>query len=150
MNDLVRAAFAAFLDDLSAPPSVTLRGGDALDDHAMPAPFDPALDAITDDYLHRYRWGIGFLDPPSWRHYLPHLIEHAVRHQVAGSDVIDCLLERLRPPDTGRLSALTTDQEAVVVQLLDSIAFSETSPHSAQAQAALEEWWAPGALYRPG
>ena len=60
----------------------------------------------------------------------------------------DALLQNLRPPDRDRFSTLDSDQERVIVKLLDLIAVSETSPHAVDAQTALEEWWAPGALYR--
>ena len=150
MNEIVGDAFAAFSAEASAVPTVSLRAGNALDDYRTPPPFDPALDAITDDYLRRYSWGIGYLDAFSWRHYLPHLIEHAVRCHPTGSDITDALLQNLRPPDRGdRFAAMTVEQEAVVVRMLDLVAFSDASPHAAGAQVALEEWWAPGALYRP-
>jgi len=35
------------------------------------------------------------------------------------------------------------------VRVLDLLAFSDGSAYAEEAQAALEEWWAPGALYRP-
>jgi hypothetical protein len=36
-----------------------------------------------------------------------------------------------------------------VVTLLDTLAFSEASKWKSEAIIALEEYWAPGALYRP-
>ena len=150
MNDIARDAFAAFAAEAAGVPTVSLRAGDARDDHLPPPSFDPLLDRVDDDYLHRYRWGIGYLDAFSWRHYLPRLIEHAVRCHRAGSDVTDRLLHDLRPPDRdGRFASLSADQEAALVRLLDLLAFSEASPHADDARTALEEWWAPGALYRP-
>jgi hypothetical protein len=45
--------------------------------------------------------------------------------------------------------SLTIDQEAVVSAFLDIMAFDDASAHQQLARTALEEWWAPGALYRP-
>lgn len=148
--DLVKAA-VAFKAESAEPPSTSLRGGDALDDYEAPPAFDAQADRVTDDYLERYIWGIGYLDPRSWRHYLPILIEYTVRHAERGSDVGDALLTSLRPPDSDppRLTSLSVAQECVIVELLDYLAFSESSAHHAYACQLLEEWWAPGALYRP-
>lgn len=148
--EIVRRAFEVFAAETAALPTISLRGGDAIDDYKEPPPFDTNVDAITDEYLFRYTWGVGYLDPVSWRHYLPHLMEHAVRLYQQGSEVIDALLNSLRPPDRepSRLASLSPDQEAVVVELLDLLAFSAESSHQDLACQVLEEWWAPGALYR--
>jgi hypothetical protein len=65
--------------------------------------------------------------------------------------VIDAFLSSLRPPDREppRLASLSTEQEVVVAAFLDIMAFDDTSVHQDHARTALEEWWAPGALYRP-
>jgi len=65
--------------------------------------------------------------------------------------VIDAFLTSLRPPDRepARLASLSVEQEAVVSAFLDVMAFHDTSVHQELARTALEEWWAPGALYRP-
>jgi len=146
---LIKEAFAAFQEDVSAIPPMTLRAGNAADNYMESSPFSADEDAITEDYLHKYRWGLGYLDTKSWRHYMPHLIEHSINHYVSGSDVTDALLQNLRPPDRGGFSALNPDQEQVIVKLLDLIAFAEASPHISAAQTALEEWWGPASLYRP-
>jgi hypothetical protein len=39
-------------------------------------------------------------------------------------------------------------QEAVIVAVLDVLAFDERSPHRDLAMQVLEEYWVPGALYR--
>jgi hypothetical protein len=53
-------------------PPITLPGGNALDDYETPPAFDARLDEPTDAYLEQYaRYGLAFLGPPSWRHYLP-------------------------------------------------------------------------------
>ena len=141
---------AAFAKDATSLPGITLRGGAALDGYDNPPPFDQALDEVTDTYLERYSGGLTFLDAASWRHYLPHLIEYAVRRFGQFTDVCDALLHSLRPPDREppRLASLTPDQERVVTAFLELLAFSESSAHHAFACQVLEEWWIPGALYR--
>jgi hypothetical protein len=146
-------ANAAFARDAASTPKISLRGGEALDSHDDPPPFNPTVDAITDGYLEQYAGGLTFLDAGSWRHYLPHLIEYTVRHFEQGSDVCDALLNNLRPPDRepSRLASLSPAQEKVVTTFLDLLAFSESSAHRDFACQVLEEWWVPGALYRrPG
>lgn len=149
-RELVALAFAAFAADVSRSPTVTLRGGNELDEYKVPSPFDAALDVVTDKYLEQYTWGVGYLDAPSWRHYLPHLIEYALRHIQEGSNVTDALLASLRPPDREppRLASLSSEQEVLVTRALDALAFSERSAHHELACQVLEEWWSPGALYR--
>jgi hypothetical protein len=150
-SDLVKAATLAFKAESAEPPSTSLRGGGALDDYKAPPAFDAQVDKATDAYLERYIWGLGYLDPRSWRHNVPILIEYSVRHAEEGSNVGDALLNSLRPPDRDppRLASLSAEQEFVVVKLLDYLAFSGISRHQEFACQLLEEWWAPGALYRP-
>jgi len=147
---IVAMANAAFAKDAAHPPPITLRGGEALDRYDAPPPFDPAIDAITDTYLEHYSGGLTFLDAASWRHYLPHLMDYAVRHFGQFTDVCDALLNNLRPPDRvpPRLASLTPYQERVVTAFLDLMAFSESSAHQDFACQVLEEWWIPEALYR--
>jgi hypothetical protein len=148
-------AFDAFRSDVEAIPPVTLRGGDALDSYNEPPPYDSALDEPADEYLETFAFnGLNFLDPPSWRHYLPRLIDYALRNvasNAAGTMAIDGLLWSLRPPDRDppRLASLTREQEEVVVAALDQLAFSDDSVYRGDAMQVMEEWWIPGALYRP-
>jgi hypothetical protein len=144
-------AFEAFLADNRGTPALTLRGGNSLDEYKEPEAFDPEIDAVSDFYFERYWWGVAHLDPRSWRYYLPHLIDYALRHRRENTMVIDALLTSLRPPDRqpARLASLSAEQEAVVSAFLDVMAFDDTSVHQDLARTALEEWWAPGALYRP-
>ena len=67
------------------------------------------------------------------------------------NNVTDALLSSLRPPDREppRLASLSPEQEVLVTRFLDILAFSEESAHQELACQLLEEWWAPGALYRP-
>ena len=155
-RDTIRKrAFDAFKVDVETVPPITLRGGDALDSYDEPPPFDTAIDEPTDSYLERFAFnGLNFLDPVSWRHYLPHLIDYALRHVASnapGTMAVDGLLWALRPPDRDppRLASLTPEQEEVVVALLDQLAFSDDSVYHADARQVMEEWWIPGALYRP-
>jgi hypothetical protein len=150
-TDAVALAKLAFRADADRPPHLTLRGGDALDNHASPPPFDEALDEATDAYLEKFSWGIAHLDPASWRHYVPRLIEYAIEHRtVASGLVIDAFLSSLRPPDRTppRFGSLSNDQEAAIVAILDILAFSTESAWAREAAIALEEYWAPGSLYR--
>ncbi|MCE4536268.1 hypothetical protein LXT12_03220 [Pelomonas sp. P7] len=149
LEELIASTFAAFKAEAMSTPPMSLRAGDAVDDYTDQPSYSAQADAITDDYLREFRWGLPHLDSASWRHYLPHLLAHAAKHHALGSDVTDALIQNLRPPDRGQLSSLSADQQQVVIKVLDLIAFCETSPHSQAAQTALEEWWAPGALYRP-
>lgn len=140
LEELITSTFAAFKTEAMSRPPMSLRAGDAVDNYADLPPYSDETDAITDDYLCEFRWGLPYLDSASWRHYLPHLLAHAVKHHALGSDVTDALIQNLRPPDRGQLSSLSSDQELVVIKVLDLIAFCETSPHSQAAQTALEEW----------
>lgn len=148
ISTLMREAFA---QDLSSAPKVTLRGGNALDDYREPAPFDATLDAVTDSYLEQFTWGIAYLDAQSWRHYLPYLIEYALRHIREANTVTDAMLNSLRPPDREppRLASLSKVQEELVTRALDELAFFNDSAHKDFACQVLEEWWIPGAIYRP-
>lgn len=151
-RELIDRAMRAFEDDIRSLPSITLRGGNALDEYSEPPPFDPAIDHHSADYLERYWWGIAHLDPSSWRHYLPFLMQYALEHRADGDMVIDSLLMALRPPDREppRLASLNAAQESAVTLFLENLAFGEASPFQEMACQVLEEWWVPGALYRPG
>lgn len=151
-SDLIAKAFEAFSIDVAVTPSITLRGGNALDDYKEPAPFDPLGDEISESYLEEYPWGISYLDAASWRHYLPYLIEYSIKHinHDQGGLVVDSFLNSLRPPDRDppRLDSLNAEQEGVITAFLDTLAFSEQSAYQERACQVLEEWWVPNALYR--
>ena len=155
-DTIIRRAYEAFKADVDSVPPITLRGGDALDSYDEPPPFDAAVDEPTDQYLETFAFNaLNFLDAPSWRHYLPRLIEYALRNiasNAPGTMAIDGLLWSLRPPDRDppRLRSLTREQEEVVVAALDQLAFSNDSVYRKDAMQVMEEWWIPGALYRPG
>ena len=154
-DEIIKRAYAAFGADVAANPAITLRGGNALDSYDSPPPFDPAIDDPTDAYLETYAFnGLAFLDPPSWRHYLPRLIDYALKNiasNAPGTMAIEGLLWSLRPPDREppRLGSLTREQEDIVVAALDQLAFSDDSVYRKDAMQVMEEWWIPGALYRP-
>jgi hypothetical protein len=152
-EDIVRQAVELFRLDAEAVPPLTLRGGSAVDTYHVPPAFDPDVDRATDAYLEEYAYlGLTYLDPASWRHYLPCLMDYAIRHiGEPGSLVTDGLLSSLRPPDREppRLGSISAEQEAVVVEFLDLLAFDERSGYQDFAMQVLDEYWVPNALYRP-
>ncbi len=150
-SEISRRAIEAFRADTMAAPRMTLRGGYAEDSYDIAPPPDPVLDELTDTYLETFTfWGLGYLDPASWRHYLPHLIDYTFRHMDDPKMAVEGLLHNLRPPDREppRLASLTAEQEAVIIAFLEQVAFSEDSANTDFAIQALEEWWIPDALYR--
>jgi hypothetical protein len=131
-------------------PPMTLRGANAVDSYSIPPPFDAELDLPTPEYLEKHFWGIAHLDPASWRYYLPILTHYALTNISNASNAVDAFLASLRPPDREppRLGSLSKEQESVVIALLDRLAFDSESVWTSQAMIALEELWAPGALYK--
>ena len=124
-DHLIRAVHAAFRSDEQAFPALTLRGGAAIDAYADPPAYDPDVDNVTDLYLKEYAFNaLPYLDPASWRRYLPAMIDYALRHLGhSQAMVLDGLLCSLRPPDRvpPRLTALTQEQESVIVAFLERI-----------------------------
>ncbi len=152
-DDIIRRAFAVFRVDADAVPQLTLRGGDAVDGYDQPPAYDPAVDEPTDAYLEKYTFnGITYLDAASWRHYLPRLLDYALRQpRDSRTMAIEGVLSSLRPPDREppRLATLTAEQEAVIVAFLEHLAFSDDAiPERDLALQVLEEWWLPNARYR--
>jgi hypothetical protein len=147
-TDLIADIFAAFSAEGTAFPPMTLRGGDALDLGKAAPPFDVLVDAISDEYLEAHPWGSGYLDATSWRHYLPFMMEYALRHIAETGDVTDALLTSFRPPDRNppRLGSLTKAQETVVLRFLDAMAHGDHSGSMDLAALVLSEWWTPGAI----
>jgi hypothetical protein len=150
---IVTRAFELFRADAAAPPPLTLRGANAVDSYDEPMPFDPAEDEPTDPYLETFAfWGLGYLDARSWRHYLPRLIDYALRRPDDPAMVTEALVRSLRPPDRypPRLATLAAGQEDLVRSFLEQVALGEMVPHlQEEAQQALEEWWLPNARSRP-
>ncbi|MGB7933943.1 MAG: DUF6714 family protein [Gammaproteobacteria bacterium] len=150
-SEISRRASEVFHADALAAPEMTLRGGYAEDSYDFAPPPDPVLDELTDAYLEAYTfWGLAYLDPASWRHYLPHLIDYTFRHMDDPKMAVEGVLHNLRPPDREppRLASLTAEQEAVIAAFLEDLAFSEDSANRDFAKQVLEEWWIPDALYR--
>ncbi len=154
-EELARRAATAFHADMERDPRTTLRGGNSLDAYEPPPAYDPVLDEATDDYVETYAcYGLVYVDPDSWRHYLPRLMDHALRNQAVrdrpGAGLaIGALLASLRPPDRDppRLASLTTDQERVIVDLLDMLAFGAASDWQDEAMELLDDdYWAPAAV----
>ena len=132
-------------------PPLSLRGGNALDDGLDVPAYDAQVDAPTAQYFEANHCGISYLDPISWRYYLPLFQAYALQNiRNPNSLAIESFLSSLRPPDRDppRLESLSPDQKAAVVAFLDRLAFDEQSAWKSQAITALEEYWAPGALYR--
>jgi hypothetical protein len=153
VDEIVARARVAFADDMSRPPPMSLRGGNDVDSYDLPTPYDPAADQPADAYIELYAFNaLPHLDPVSWRHHLPRLIEYALaRFTDPGDLAIEGSLYSLRPPDRDppRLGSLSEEQEAVVVEFLDVLAFDDSSTYQDLARQVLEEWWVPNALYRP-
>ena len=150
-SEISRRANEVFYADVMATPQMTLRGGYAVDSYDFAPPPDPILDELTDAYLEEYTfWGLTYLDPASWRHYLPHLIDYSFRHMDDPKMAVEGLLHNLRPPDREppRLASLKAEQEGVIVAFLEEVAFSEDSANREFSRQVLEEWWLPNALYR--
>ncbi len=148
LTDDINRAFG--FDDNYLPP-MTLRSGCEVDNYNDILPFDTLLDAPTDEYLESYYDGINYLDADSWKYYLPRLMNFTLCNYTTNTSmVIDALLSSLRPPDREppRLKMLNKQQEDVIVKVLDILAFDEKSIYTEEAILALEEYWAPGALYR--
>jgi uncharacterized protein DUF6714 len=152
-TDIARRAFEAFRDDAGALPALTLRGANEVDGYARPQPYDRVLDEPTDEYIGSYAyWGLIYLDAQSWRHYLPRLIDYAVRHPDDERMVAEALVRSLRPPDRypPRLATLDALQEEVVREFLEGIALGGLVRHLEEdARQALEEWWLPNPRSRP-
>ena len=154
-SELIARAYDAFRVDVESIPPITLRGGNALDSYDEPPPYDEDVDRPTDEYLETYAYhGMVFVDPPSWRHYIPRLIDYALRNiasNAPGTMAIDGILWALRPPDRDppRLASLSAEQEQVIAAFLDEMAFSDDSLYKDAAMEVIQEWWMPGALYRP-
>ena len=127
-----------------AGPTLSLRGGNALDDYATPPPYDATLDAPTDDYIEAFHWGIHHLDPDSWLYYLPILLTYSLSQMEDGtSEAVDTFLFSLLPPDRDppRFSTLTPPQVAAVVSVLEALGFSPNSRYQDDALQALQEYW---------
>ena len=152
-SEIVRRAFEAFADDLAVPPPLTLRGGNAVDSYDLADEFDATADQPTDAYLEGFAfWGLIYLDAQSWRHYLPRLIDYALRRPDDPAMVAEALVRSLRPPDRypPRLASLSRAQELVVVLFLEHLALGDSgSALKEDAQQALEEWWLPNPRSRP-
>ena len=150
---IVSRAFEAFRREVEVPPPLTLRGGNAVDGYDLPTPFDSAVDEPTDTYLEGFAyWGLGYLDARSWRHYLPRLIDYAIRRPDDPAMVTEALVRSLRPPDRypPRLATLTATRKSVVRSFLELAALGDAMPHvQTDAQQALDEWWLPNARSRP-
>lgn len=149
--ELIKIVREAFADDIAVDPTMTLRGGDCLDDHRDAPPYDPAIDAPSDTYMEAFHWGVAHLDAASWRHYLPQLADYVVRNFDKGTLVGEATISSLCAPDRDppRLATLTPGQERAVTTFLEFLAFTDGSAYQDGACRAIDEWWSPYAMYRP-
>ena len=138
-SDLLRRARLAFAS--GAPPPMTLRAGNAADDHAEQPPYDLALDEPTDAYLETFHWGVPYLDPVSWCCYAPVFVDYALRHRDAGSSLVVFALLHSLAPDR-RPGLLDETQRGIVRELLEVLGFDPRSAFQEDALRILEEWQA--------
>lgn len=144
-------SFSKYFSELSSEPLVSLRGGNALDDYSQAPEYDAEIDKLSSEYFETYFWGLPHLDVTSWRYYLPFLLEYAIQNiSNPESNMVEAFLSSLRPPDREppRFGSLTAQERKAVISVLEKLAFSDDSAWKEQAMLALEEFWAPGALYR--
>ena len=155
-QEVIDRAYTVFHYDKIKIPPMTLRAGDAVDSYDLTPPYDEQLDQVNDDYIQKYAYfALPYLDFLSWRYYLPFLIDYSLRHATAKANpesslAVDGTLFSLRPPDREppRLSILTAEQESVIVQFLDLLAFDERSVYQDDAMEVIEEYWMLLASYR--
>lgn len=150
MLTLFAAIDEMFRETPSRPP-MSLRAGDAHDEHRPRPSFDDALDQPTAEYFESFHTGLHHLDAESWRYYLPRLMRYATdKMNDPRSMAIGTLLASLRPPDRDppRFASLSPAQIAVVADFLDELAFCDHSVWQENAMIALEEYWGDGAVYR--
>lgn len=135
---------------------MTLEAGNDVDSYRAPKPDMPGYRThrswleIEDAYLSKFFCGFIYLDPSSWKFYLPRFITFALDHMNDGSSlVIDSCLAALRPPDREppQLGSLTTEQVEVVKRALTMLAFDENSSHRDMAFQVLEEGWVENPMY---
>jgi hypothetical protein len=149
--DLILLVNEAFAQDMLRAPSVSLRGGDAIDGYYSPIEFDPDVDALDDEYIENKAYNaLPYLDAESWRHYLPALIRYTVS-TLGRTDSLtpDGLLWSLRPPDREppRLGSLSEEQKAAIRAFLEYLAFEAESDLQPLACQILEEYWIENPLY---
>ncbi|MGB5633186.1 MAG: DUF6714 family protein [Waterburya sp.] len=153
---LIKLINEVFKDTTVEIPPMTLRAGNAVDSYDNPTAYDEQLDQPTDEYIQQFAyWGLPHLDPVSWHYYLPLLMSYSLRNATKDAPVesglaVEATLFSLRPPDRepSRFSLLTPEQEEVIVQFLDILAFDEDSDYQEDGMQVLEEYWIPGAIYR--
>lgn len=144
-REIIAKAYLHFSSDVEAEPAISLRSGTAIDNYEPPVPFDKNIDLPNNAYiLENAYFALPHLDPASWRHYLPRLIEYVLQNQKLSTAMVDeALLWSLRPPDREppRLESLRKEQKEVVVAFLSFMAFETTSSIAGFARQILEEYW---------
>lgn len=153
---LIKLIDKVFKETTEEIPPMTLRAGNAVDSYDNPPDYDEQIDQPSDEYLQQFAyWGLPHLDPGSWYYYLPLLMSYSLRNGTKDAPVesglaVEATLWALRPPDRepSRFSLLTPEQEQVIVQFLESLAFEEDSDYQEEGMEVLEEYWLPEAIYR--
>lgn len=148
MSDFHRMICEAFPEKVSMPP-MSLRAGDRLDDGLEPLPFDRELDRPTRDYLDRHMFGLHYLDAASWQHYLPILLTSTFEHFATPSNHVDLFLMVLSSASS-ELHALAPEQKAVIIAMLEHVAFGQGSIRADEAMLALQQYWWPHSDYGEG
>ena len=151
-SDLVHRAYEAFRHERGAPPPMSLRAADAIDSFDNPPEYDAQIDEPNDTYIEQFAyWALCHLDPISWRHYLPVLLDYALNHATSESSpksalIVEGILFSLRPTGANleRFTRLTAEQEVVVGAFLEVLAFDSRSDFQDEAIEVLEEYWTPG------
>ncbi len=147
--DLIELVNTVFDEATVKTPPMSLRGGNAVDSYDLPTDYDEQLDQPTDEYLQQFAyWGLPHLDPVSWHYYLPFLINYSLRNTTKDSPIesvlaVEATLFSLRPPDRepSRFSLITPEEEEVIVQFLEILAFDEDSDYQDYGMQVLEEYW---------
>jgi hypothetical protein len=134
---------------------MTLKQGDEVDTTYAISTIDcikPAdWHSIPDTELENFHWGLTYLDPSSFRFYLPAFLAYSIRHvSSGGSLVVNACIQNLRPPDhvPPRLKSLALAQRKAAVAALEFLAFDPDSQFQDVACQTLEEYWIDNPLYK--
>lgn len=129
------------------PCAMTLRQGDEIDTgYEIETQDDKApLDwqAVKDEELKEYQWGMDYLDPDSWQFYLPAFMRYAICHPSENSLVIDRCISTLIPRDwkPDQFAQLRDEQLQIIVATLEFLSYDEESNADAAAYEVLFDHW---------
>ncbi len=126
---------------------MTLRQGDEIDSgYQIETPDDRApLDwqAVTDEELKKFQWGMDYLDPDSWQFYLPAFMRYAICYPSENSLVIDRCISTLIPQDwkLDQFARLGEVQRQMIIATLEFLSYDEESEVDAEAFEVLADHW---------